>query len=898
MAIFSAIGAAFSAISTFIGGLGAVGSFVLKTAVGIGLNLLAQSLAGKPKEPSFALNGELQGGGDLSISFILGKYPTAGSLVWSNTWGKVDETPNAWLTQVIALSDLPVAGLLEVWVDGKKVTYAPTGSEGPMGYAVPEYNNNGANLYIKFYDGTQTTADSILTTNASTSARIYDSARVGRGVAYVIVHARSTRNMFSGFPSLKFLVQGMKLYDPSKDTTVGGSGSHRYSDPATWGGDGDENPMVQAYNLLRGIKWNGQWVYGLQSLPAARLPVLDWIAQINKCRAPITEAGGPQPTYRCSGEIDCSVPVVNALETILTTCQGKISETGGVYRPFVGEPGSAIKSFTDADILSTEGQEFTPFQGIADTINGVSATYPAGGDGWNVKTAPPLLRPDLEAADGNRRLLADIELTFCPYDEQVQRLMKSALNEALRFRRHTITLPPEFWPYAVPGAVFLWNSERNGYVNKLMRLDGVIDKANLDVLIDITEVDPSDYDWDSSTEFHPPTDGDVGVIDVPSQPIADWAAQPFAIVDDDGVQRRPAIRMSWNAAHSLTLDVVRIGFEIRNKLSGEVEWRGSTDNVAAGSVIFSQGLLPNTVYEARGWYISNSDRPFQESDWIEVITLNILITDKDVYLPGIIDDIQEAIGDMTSWLRDGTRNSILELQRITRLTVDQDFGNYTDRQVLRETIASEATGSRAYADNAVLVATGPGSAIAVSILTLEAELENKASASAVTALEARVTTNESDLEDAAADLASMGIDVTALQGDVVSLAQAITSVSAGSVAGDTATANFRMVAAGSPGTGYAARIGLEARAGGAGTYRSASLFLDVPTSTSTPTRVVVLADQFVIADGPDSKTPFIFSGGEARMNVAHIGTVTAGQLKSTNNKIDVNLTSGYISISD
>lgn len=50
--------AIFTGIATAIGGLmastflsGAVGSFLLKAAVGIGLNLLAQSIAGKPKEP-------------------------------------------------------------------------------------------------------------------------------------------------------------------------------------------------------------------------------------------------------------------------------------------------------------------------------------------------------------------------------------------------------------------------------------------------------------------------------------------------------------------------------------------------------------------------------------------------------------------------------------------------------------------------------------------------------------------------------------------------------------------------------------------------------------------------------------------------------------------------------
>src|SRR5687768_16684598 len=115
MPLFTAAVAAFSAISTFIGGLGTGGAFVLKTAVGVGLNLLAQAIAGKPQKPKFSINGTLQRGGDLSRTFIIGKTATAGSLVYANTWGRPNKTPNEYLTQVVALSDYPVNGLAELW---------------------------------------------------------------------------------------------------------------------------------------------------------------------------------------------------------------------------------------------------------------------------------------------------------------------------------------------------------------------------------------------------------------------------------------------------------------------------------------------------------------------------------------------------------------------------------------------------------------------------------------------------------------------------------------------------------------------------------------------------------------------------------------------------------------
>ncbi|WP_407815602.1 hypothetical protein, partial [Staphylococcus aureus] len=76
------------------------------------------------------------------------------------------------------------------------------------GYAVNEYPDS---LWVKFYDGTQTTADSFLFTSVSNGNRWWNPDRIGRGVAYAIVTARVSKNMFSGVPSFKFALEGMRL---------------------------------------------------------------------------------------------------------------------------------------------------------------------------------------------------------------------------------------------------------------------------------------------------------------------------------------------------------------------------------------------------------------------------------------------------------------------------------------------------------------------------------------------------------------------------------------------------------------------------------------------------------------------------------------------------------------
>ncbi len=713
--------AIFTSIATAIGsalGFGAASFFVtatafaLKAVAGLGLSLLAQSLAGKPKDQTFSVNGTLQGGGDVPRSFIMGRTATAGSLVFVNTWGQDGDTPNAYLTQVIALSDLPVRGLAEVWVNGERATL---GGLTDRGYAVNQYPDS---LWVKFYDGTQTTADSFLFTSVSNGNRWWNPDRIGRGVAYAIVTARVSKNMFSGVPSFKFVLEGLRLYDISRDSTQGGVGPQRFADPATWGGDGDFLPAVQIYNLLRGITYNGQWFYGLQNLSSSRLPAAAWIAQIEKHRAGTLESTGWVNTYRSGGEIQVDAPLTSAVEALLTACQGRISEVGGVYYLHSGAPDAPVIAFTDDDILSTEEQEFTPFLGLADTINGVSANYPSPADGWVAKTAPPLYRTDLEAIDGNRRLMADVDLNFVPYPEQVQRLMKSALEEARRFRRHTIVLPPKFWAYATPGTVFSWTSERNGYIAKLMRIDGVADRANLDVMIDITEVDPADYDWSSDTEFKPPVDGQLGVIRPTPQPIIDWFAEPATVKDAAGDDRRPAIRLTWDNTDGRLDDVIGIEYDIRLASTLEQVVTGRTDQPEVGSMLISQSLLPNEDYVVRGRYIPGGDRPVLWSGSIPVTTPNVLLSDKDVFVDVDLTGVEEALG----WLRNSTRTAQDAIDGLIAAQMELATVAYKDTRKLARELSVELGAARAEYREDIQLAVNETMAVAGKVETLTAAL--------------------------------------------------------------------------------------------------------------------------------------------------------------------------------
>ncbi len=590
----------------------------LDVGLAVGLSYLQQALAGKPQPaaPQIGVSGTLQGGGVVPRSFGVGYFSTAGSLVYANTWGQSGKTPNAYLTYVIALSDLPVTSLEEVWVADSKVTYNTGGTPVAWGYPVPEYNLDGADhLWVRFYDGTQTAADSWLVSQFGADPDYpWSSANVGTGIAYVIVTALIEPTLFSGFPRYKFALHGAKFYDPRQDSTVGGSGAQRWNNQSTWAWTA--NPKVIEYNILRGISYAGQWFYGLQSLTAARLPTGSWFAAMNECDDTVsTHDGGSEPKYRCGGEITVDVQPADAIDAIEKSCNGRLAEIGGIYKTHVGAAGASVMAFDDDTIIVTEEQTFDQFPSLANLINSVTASYPEPAEGWAMKDAPARYDAALEAADGDRTLTSDVQYTLVPYAEQVQRLMKSALAEARRFRRHTITLPPSAWALE-PLDYVLYSSARNGYTNKLFRIDAVHDKANLDVVLYLTEVDPSDYDWTASSDYTPFTTGALVIRRPGAQAIVDWSASGVILVGDNGLEK-PGIELSWDPD---VRDVDGVQFQIRRQSTGIVVYSGETDYWDAGSIDISQNLSANTVYEVRGKYRPHSDRDTTWSSWISVTT--------------------------------------------------------------------------------------------------------------------------------------------------------------------------------------------------------------------------------------------------------------------------------------
>ncbi|SMF65979.1 hypothetical protein SAMN02982989_3426 [Xaviernesmea oryzae] len=154
-----------------------------------------------------------------------------------------------------------------------------------------------------FYNGTANVRlDTRLGLNASTAyaavtaafPTIWTNAHRGDGLASVLMRCRtvSQKNFLTIYPNQmpehSAVGEGALLYDPRKDSTQGGSGSHRFTDPNTW--EFSTNlALMRLWHLCHPV--GGKMPYTAMHLP-------DWAHAADVCDQNVTNrTGGTEKRY-------------------------------------------------------------------------------------------------------------------------------------------------------------------------------------------------------------------------------------------------------------------------------------------------------------------------------------------------------------------------------------------------------------------------------------------------------------------------------------------------------------------------------------------------------------------------------------------------------------------------
>ena len=716
------------------------GGAAAQMAVGLGLSLAAgygaRALSPKPSNQAAA-------GQRLSTSYdpnrpreiVVGLAAVAGSHVHRNVYGAQE-----YVETVLDLSDFVESdGLHAVIVDGKPVTWNPVTG------LVAEFPN----MQIRFKSGSwDQTADADLVAH-SADGRWTVNHR-GRGVTHTIVQLRYNAKEYpNGEPRILFVLRGAKFYDWRKDSTAGGSGPQRWGQPATYAHT--RNPWVIGYNWLRGIWLNGQRVAGM-NCPAGMLPLSDWTAAANACDEIVTKKDGTtEARYTADGVFSTASPHREILRALITSCAGKLVDTGGVLRPLTGVASPAVLAITDDDLMASGDIEIIEKKSRADLVNAVFGSCHDPAQQYEATALPPRISPADEATDG-ARLERHYALDLVTSTTQGQRVLEILRRKGRYQATAKVSLCARCSGLEA-GDVISWTSARYGWVNRLFEVTtGAVNDAHTEIAVTLEETAAAIYAWTAGTdELDPLAPMTVPAGGTPAVSIAGLVVTNAAVASDGGGQR-PALFLTWTPPADPSIvaidvlyrrvgDTVGLPYRILDPAAGSTYILDGVQGVTAYEV----ALLPVTVPERNGLAWTAWTAPAGVSVTHEV---DVALVAEDV-TPGIIDadDLDEQsrfllqLAALSEEANYGVAHAVAELRN--------------EVQTLGEAVLSnriESNGTTANARTAIRLHQTLSESYASYVIQTDAALEGKASAASMLLLENRVTDVEGEIEAQAAAL--------------------------------------------------------------------------------------------------------------------------------------------------
>lgn len=116
----------------------------------------------------------------------------------------------------------PIESIVRYYIDGDPHTAARfQGTTGKPYFRAVEYYGTGANSYFK---------------DLADASSQWTSTHIGYDVCYSATryYWSDAKPQYNGEPEVHAVIKGRKIYDPRKDSTRGGSGSHLWEDATTW----------------------------------------------------------------------------------------------------------------------------------------------------------------------------------------------------------------------------------------------------------------------------------------------------------------------------------------------------------------------------------------------------------------------------------------------------------------------------------------------------------------------------------------------------------------------------------------------------------------------------------------------------------------------------------------
>lgn len=259
---------------------------IFQVTVSLVASKIAQGWAGKPKQKYKGQAREITSRDTVQPrQLIYGEVRTGGFLAYHAVGG----ANNKYYWVIIVVAGHQVHSFTEFWIDNTRIRLSDFGSDWTFGvnnilhprfmHDIPD-DGLGSYSRLAIY-ASLGDSDGEPTLQALIAADIpeWDDSHIGRGLPYFAVRMEFDEAVWpNGAPQDSFGVpKGRYCYDPRKDSTNGGSGSHRYDDATTW--EYANNPALVVADYITGGSITYDIVAPNRNLTVAEDPLrVDWAA--------------------------------------------------------------------------------------------------------------------------------------------------------------------------------------------------------------------------------------------------------------------------------------------------------------------------------------------------------------------------------------------------------------------------------------------------------------------------------------------------------------------------------------------------------------------------------------------------------------------------------------------
>jgi len=298
--------------------------------------------------------------------------------------------------------------------------------------------------------------------------------------AYIFVSIKFNRDVWSGFPRLKFHVKGKRLYNPEQDPTnftaegadVGGT--HVLNDPDTYTWSEDWSLSILDYLLNTS--------YGLGAKISGTLIEINWTEMIQSVldSSAVVDTGIDAATsarYTTNGVLETNSTPISNMEAMLTSGGGELIYAQGAYklRPAIYRLPDSINDIINEDMMVSplSIRTHTP---RGDLFNKAAGVFTDKG------TLP--LRPKFEPSDftivdpldssglnpfeviDDEEIIREFDFPFTIRDFEAQRLARIQLERVRRGLAVTFEANLKVLKFSVGDTVYLEVLSNSKYANE------------------------------------------------------------------------------------------------------------------------------------------------------------------------------------------------------------------------------------------------------------------------------------------------------------------------------------------------------------------------------------------------------------------------------------------------